>query len=250
MPPLNSLNVTIAVAMVLIVVIGCVVYQLIKMRDMYRSQSEELARVISVVKDFKQLHPGMISLLQKLDDVGRTSEAQKTGLSELDRRIEAHEAHLTQSDARIGEIMDGLSNIIQEAGRKVQTDSSLMRKGILSQDVELRFTMLSEWLGKNSLAILRRAAVSSRKVEDLIAIIPASLQPEGEIVNDKVLLIGTRGHPDKHALMLDDPETNITTPTPQDAVAKVETRPASRKNGLFLSNPSPLLEREKTGTNS
>ena len=52
MPPLNSLNVTIAVAMVLIVVIGCVVYQLIRMRDMYRSQSEELARVISVVKDF------------------------------------------------------------------------------------------------------------------------------------------------------------------------------------------------------
>jgi len=146
--------------------------------------------------------------------------------------------------------MEGLSNIIQEVGRKAQTDSSLMRKGILSQDVELRFNMLSDWLGKNSLAILRRAALSSRKVEDLIAIIPPSLQPEGEIVNEKVLLIGTRGHPDKHALMLDDNDTNTATPTPMDAVEKVELKPATRKNGLFLSNPSPLLEREKTGTNS
>jgi hypothetical protein len=250
MPPLNSLNVTIGVAIVLITVIGCVVYQLVKMRDMYQSQSAEFARVISIVKDFKQLHPGMISLLQRLDDVGRNSEVHKAGLAELDKRIEAHEVHLTQSDARIGEIMEGLSNIIQEVGRKAQTDSSLMRKGILSQDVELRFNMLSDWLGKNSLAILRRAALSSRKVEDLIAIIPPSLQPEGEIVNEKVLLIGTRGHPDKHALMLDDNDTNTATPTPMDAVEKVELKPATRKNGLFLSNPSPLLEREKTGTNS
>ncbi len=250
MPPLDSLNVTIIVAIILIAVIGCVVYQLVKMREMYRSQSAEFARVISIVNDFKQIHPGMITLLQRLDDVGMNSEVQKANLQELDLRIESHEAHLSQSDSRINEIMDGLTNIIQDAARKSQTDSSLMRKGILSQDVELRFNMLSEWLAKNSLAILRRAAVSSRKVEDLIAIIPGSLQPEAEIVNDRVLLIGTRGHPDKHALMLDDHETNTATPTPVDAVAKVETKPASRKNGLFLSNPSPMLERERTGTNS
>jgi len=248
MPPLNSMNISIAVAIVLVVVIGCVIYQLKKMRDMYTAQSTELNRVISIVKDFKQLHPGMISLLQRLDTVGRESELQKAGLQELDKRLEAQETQLRQSDTRVGEIMDGLSNIIQEAGRKSQNDSSLMRKGVLSQDVELRFNMLSDWLGKNSLAILRRAALPSRKVEDLIAIIPASLQPVAEIVNDRVLLIGTQGHPDKHALMLEDNNSNAALPPAPDAVAAVEQKPIQRKNGLFLSNPSPLLEREKTGT--
>jgi uncharacterized protein YPO0396 len=247
MPPLNSLTVSIAVAIVLIAAIGCVVYQMMKMRAVYTEQSAEFARVTSIIRDFKQLQPGMISLLQRLDTVGKDSEAQKASLQELDKRIETQEVHLSQSDARITEIMDGLSNIVQEAGRKSQSDSSLMRKGLLSQDVELRFSMLSDWLGKNSIAILRRAAHASRKVEDLIAIIPASLQAEAEIVNDRVLLIGTRGHPDKHAIMLDSNDPNSVASPTMDMAAITERQPSPRKNGLFLSHASPMLEREKTG---
>jgi len=248
MPPIYSLNVSIAVAIVLIVVVGCVVFQLTKMRAAYKDQSAEFAHVISIVKDFKQLQPGMISLLQRLDTVDRNSEAQNAILQELDKRIEAQEAHLNQSDSHISELVDGMSNLIQEVGRRSQVDSSLMRKGVLSQDVELRFSMLSDWIAKNSLAILRRATQSFKKVEDLITIIPSSLEPVAEIVNERVLLIGTRGHPDRHAIMLDDSDANTVTPPPPAQIPVAERKPGPRKNGLFLSNPSPLLEREKTGT--
>ena len=123
MPPLDSSNVSIIVAIVLIAVIGCVVYQLVKMRNMYQSQRAEFARVISIVNDFKQIHPGMITLLQRLDDVGKNSDIQKANLQELDLRIESHEAHLNQIYSLIIEIMYFLINLIQEVGRKTQTDS-------------------------------------------------------------------------------------------------------------------------------
>jgi hypothetical protein len=186
-------------------------------------------------------------LLQRLDAVDKSSEAQNARLEELDKRIDGQEARISQSDARISDVMDGLSSVIQEVGHRSQIDSSLMRKGLLSQDVELRFSMLSDWIAKNSLAILRRAAHSSRKVEDLITIIPTSLEPVAEIVNDRVLLIGTRGHPDRHAIMLDDNDVSSVAPPPPDQISMAERRSSPRKNGLFLSDPSPLLEREKTG---
>ena len=59
------------------------------MRAAYADERAEFARVISIVKDFKQLQPGMISLLQRLDTVGKDCDLQKAGLQEIGKRVDA-----------------------------------------------------------------------------------------------------------------------------------------------------------------
>ena len=82
------------------------------------------------------------------------------------------------------------------------TDHSRFRRAVLSENPELRFSVLKEWISINALAILHRASRGWNTANDLIANIPAYLLPEAALLNDSVLLIGTREHSERLALPL------------------------------------------------
>jgi hypothetical protein len=174
------------------------------LRTAYTRQQTELTRAISTIKEFQQQQTGMMTLLKRLDAAAKAAEAQKAVVQELDRRAAAPEEQIAQSDAHIIEIGDGLSQNLQDTGRKPQNDSTMMRKEVLNQDPGLRFTVLKDWLEKNSLAILRRAAHEWKTAEDLIIIIPSALEPVAELLDGRVLMVGTRGYPEKHAITISD----------------------------------------------
>jgi hypothetical protein len=163
---------------VVIVIAACVLYQTVKMRDAYIEQRKEFARVNSFIQDFQRSYAEVVSLLQQFDSV----------LQESNGRIASPEEQAAQS--------------IPEAARNPRNDLALMRKGILSQDPNLRFGVLKDWLGNNSLAILRRAAQEWRTPDDLIAMIPSVLEPVAEVIDDRVLLVGTRGYSEKFEIAI------------------------------------------------
>ena len=79
-----------------------------------------------------------------------------------------------------------------------------LRKEVIGQDAAIRFAVLKEWLAINMLAILRRACGEWKTASDLIAIVPAYFEPEAEIFNGDVLMIGTRGYPQQLAVPIRD----------------------------------------------
>jgi hypothetical protein len=83
-------------------------------------------------------------------------------------------------------------------------DNARLRKEVIGQDPEVRFAVLKDWLSINMLAIFRRAYGDWKRATDLIAIVPASLEPEVEILDGGVLLIGTRDHAEQLAVPIRD----------------------------------------------
>jgi hypothetical protein len=174
--------VQLAALAVIVIIAACVLYETVRMRDAYIEQRREFARAISIIKDFQRLYPEMTSLLERLDSVDVAGKAQKADLPE------SRPPHNSKED---------LARNMPEVVGNQNNDSALMRRGILSQDPNLRFGVLKNWLAKNSLAVLRRAAHEWKTADDLIAMIPSVLEPEAEIVDGRVLLVGTRGHDEK-----------------------------------------------------
>src|ERR1051325_10602449 len=74
---------------------------------------------------------------------------------------------------------------------KRNTEYVRVKKEIITPHGHIRFSILKDWVSTNMLAIFRRAALEWKTPEDLISLLPAYLQPNAEILNDEVLLIGT-----------------------------------------------------------
>ena len=75
---------------------------------------------------------------------------------------------------------------------------------IISQEPEARFAALKDWISTNSLAIVYRASHGSAKTTDLIATVPSYLEAQAEIVPGGLLLVSTRGYPEKIAIRLNE----------------------------------------------
>ncbi len=75
-----------------------------------------------------------------------------------------------------------------------------VKKEIITPHAQIRFSILKDWVQINMLAIFRRAGLQWKSAEDLVAPVPAYLEAEVEIVNDQVLLIGTRGYDEQLAI--------------------------------------------------
>jgi hypothetical protein len=80
------------------------------------------------------------------------------------------------------------------------TEYVRVKKEIITPHDQIRFSILKDWVSINMLAIFRRASLDWETPDDLIALLPAYLSPEAEILNGQVLLIGTRGHSEKLAV--------------------------------------------------
>src|SRR5688572_25537622 len=104
----------------------------------------------------------------------------------------------------------------QNAGLETEPPSTAVdyvrfRKEFSGLHSQTRFSMLKDWVSINMLAILRRASRDWKTAAELISIVPAHLEPEAEIVQGKVLLVGTSGHSEKLAIPVRplDPSTDL-----------------------------------------
>jgi hypothetical protein len=80
------------------------------------------------------------------------------------------------------------------------TEYVRVKREIITPHGHIRFSILKDWLSTNMMAILRRASMEWKTPDDLIALIPAYLEPDAEILNNEVLLVGTSGHNEKLAI--------------------------------------------------
>ena len=75
-----------------------------------------------------------------------------------------------------------------------------VKKRIITPHGQVRFSILKDSISVNMLAVFRRAFLDWKTPYDLIAFLPPYLEPEAEIFQDQLLLIGTAGHHEKLAI--------------------------------------------------
>jgi hypothetical protein len=80
------------------------------------------------------------------------------------------------------------------------TEYIRVKKKIITPHGQVRFSILKDTLSTNMLAVFRRASLDWKTADDLIGFIPSCLEPEAEILNGRLLLIGTPGHHEKLAI--------------------------------------------------
>jgi hypothetical protein len=89
------------------------------------------------------------------------------------------------------------------------TEYVRVKKKIITPHGQIRFSILKDSLSVNMLAVFRRASLNWKTPDDLIGFVPPYLEPEAEVLNGQVLLVGTHGHPEKLAIPIRgvDPES-------------------------------------------
>ncbi len=92
------------------------------------------------------------------------------------------------------------SPILYSESSPRNTEYVRVKKEIITPHGHIRFSILKDWLTINMLAVFRRASLDWKTPDDLIAFLPAYLEPEAEIINGQVLVIGTPGHNEKLAV--------------------------------------------------
>jgi len=129
--------------------------------------------------------------------------------------IDVRSAALTTAEDRRERILAGISENIRKSlstRQAAQTSPVLyketprnteyvrVKKDVITPHGQVRFSILKDWMSTNMLAVFRRASSEWRTPEDLIAFVPAYLEPEAEILNSQVLLVSTPGHNEKLAV--------------------------------------------------
>jgi hypothetical protein len=151
----------------------------------------------------------LVQSLTAISDVTCASFASSAkkhaaAMDELRSHVEVQELRLSEMVQLLKTIADGVSALdkVRMAQVERQTDSAKLRKDLLANDAALRFHLLKEWISTNSLAILRRATTAPASARDLISSAPETLEAEAELLEDRILIVGTRGHDERVALAL------------------------------------------------
>jgi hypothetical protein len=231
-----------AIAISLIVGV-CLVYAITQMRRAYAQQQESLPRAISAVEEFQKTQQEFKSFLRRIESDGRAlqkitlqvevavaalrdtfSSSMRAATDRQSEAIENIRDYIDSQEERLAKLLESISETLQAIPQPQQTpqsalpgqhmqhqparaqngDHSRLRREVLSQDPELRFSVLKEWISVNELAILHRASRTWTSVNDLIANVPPYLEPEAEVLNDCVLIIGTCGHSEVLAIPLQE----------------------------------------------
>src|SRR5262245_20920959 len=220
-----------SVGVVLTLLVGaCVIYAIAQMRRTYAEQREDLPRAILAMEEFQKNQEEFNSFLRRIESDGRAlqkitlqlevavADLKETVSASMRAATERHTAavenirdHIDTQEERLAKLFESLSETLRsipqpqqptERPRIQNGDHSRFRREVLSQDPELRFSVLKEWISVNALAIQHRASRHWNSARDLIATIPPYLEPIAEVLNDTVLLVGTRGHSEVLAVLL------------------------------------------------
>jgi hypothetical protein len=198
-------------AIALLVVLGAfVVSAIFEMRGVYAKERAKFVRGMNAIEEFRKLEPKIMAVLQRVE-----SETQT--LARIGQQVEEAVAALKNSSASSEKPVETITPDLPCApapqpapvspqAPKANADYVRLRKEVVGNDAQLRFSVLSEWVSINTLAIKRRASRGWTTPSDLIANVPAYLEPEAEITDERILLVGTRGHPQKVAISLNDPD--------------------------------------------
>jgi hypothetical protein len=92
------------------------------------------------------------------------------------------------------------SPVVYSESKPRNTEYVRVKREIITPHGHIRFSILKDWISTNMLAVFRRASLEWKTPEDLIALLPAYLEANAEILNDEILLIGTTGHNEKLAV--------------------------------------------------
>ena len=223
---------SVAVVLTLLLAV-CVIYAIAQMRRAYADQRDDLPRAIFALEEFQKNQKEFNSFLRRIESDGRAlqkitlqlevavadlKETVSTSMRAASERqttaVENIRDHIDSQEERLAKILESISESLRaiplpqqspqsSQGARAQIgDHSRLRREVLSQDPELRFSVLKEWICVNALAIQHRAFRHWNSVRDLIANIPSYLEPIAEVLNDSVLLVGTRGHSEVLAVLL------------------------------------------------
>lgn len=224
-----------------VVVVGvCVVYLMFRMRTLSADHRDQVLRAVSAVEEFQKLQPEFVSALQRLESDGHALQRIAIQLESVvavlkdsigssviaaaDRHVTVISDlrdHLDSQEARLGEILERMSENTRAlqppatprpVARPDNVDYARLRKDVVGNDSQLRFSLLKDWISINTLAILRRASLGWNSPNDLIASVPAYFQPEAEILSGRVLPVGTRGNAKQLAIPVGnlDPSTDVS----------------------------------------
>jgi hypothetical protein len=205
-----------------------VVYSNFQVRRGNAALLAHFAKMISAIERVQSIQPELVDCARRIES--DASALQKIALqietavaslqdgvsssirSAADRQTRATEGlldHIDLQEERLAKTLENISDSLRFQGdqpaarqHRVDIDHSQLRREVLRQGPEVRFSVLKQWIAVNALAILHRAARGWSTANDLIANIPAYLEPEAEILNDSVLLIGAHNHPEKLAIPL------------------------------------------------
>jgi hypothetical protein len=210
-----------------------VLYVVFEMRQVYTDQRDKFLRVITAVEDSQRLIPGIVSSVGHLESDGNALQEVALQMERMIAEIRTNIApsltaaanrqtnvlddigdHLDWQKSRLTEVLENISTELHHLAetRVVQQGrrSEFVRvdRIALGNDERLRFSLLKDWVHLNSLAILHRASRPYSSASELIGAIPEYLQAEAEVLEDRVLLIGTHGYSQRLALPIRNIEPN------------------------------------------
>jgi len=267
MSMLVVLHVILAVTVLIAV---SVVFLIFQVRLAYTEQRGRFVRAITAAERLQILQPELLECLRRIESdanalqkIALQIESAVAVLQEgvsssiggaADRQTRAIESFLDHVDAqeeRLAKTLAGLSDSIRSfqnehpaPHRHDDIDHSRLRKEVLRQGPEVRFSVLKQWTAINSLAILHRASRGWANANDLIATIPPYLEAEAEVLNDSVLLIGTREHPERLAIPLKPLDPSSEFSNWFEPALEGQTRPA------IVNGSNGTLRLKAKGTNS
>jgi len=232
-----ALAVTVAISV-------CVVYATFKMRKTYAEQESKFGGAIRAVEETQKLLPELLLLTQTVRSdaealqtiaiqievsvaelknsidmtVQGVAEQQASTIDDLRNHLDFQEERLVKVVEDVSECLHMLPQTQSaaaepnpstppgngtESGLQVRFRKEVIRE-VISQEPKVRFAVLKDWISTNSLAIVYRASHGSATTKDVIATIPAYLEAQAEIVPGGILLVSTRGYPEKISIQLNE----------------------------------------------
>jgi hypothetical protein len=222
----------------------CVVYAIFKMRKTYAEQESNFSAAICAVVEIKKLLPELLLLTQNVRSDGEAlqkivlqievsvaelkncvgmavqgvADQQANTIDDLRNHLDFQEERMVKVVEEVSECLhmllqtqgaagepkpltppaDGSAN-----GQQIRFRKEVIRE-IISQEPKARFAALKDWVSTNSLAIVYRSSHGSATTTDLIATVPAYLEAQAEIVPGGILLVSTRGYPERISIQLNE----------------------------------------------
>ena len=189
---------------VMLILIATAMSQIRRLRDAFAEHQAKPAQADSPPLQHLagQMEEAVKELKAKLmASLTSSTDWQRAALEELRNHVNSQQERLEKVVESISQRVNGFATSPRPAP-KLPSNHDHLRKEVLNEDPEFRFSVLRDWISTNSLAILRRASREWKTTDELIAIIPPCLQPEAEILGERVLLIGTQGHFEKCAIAI------------------------------------------------
>jgi hypothetical protein len=223
---------------------ACVVYAILKMRKTYAEQESNFSGAICAVEEIQKLLPEFLLLTQNLRSdvealqkvalqievsvaelknsvdmaVHGAAEQQASTIDDLRNHLDFQEERLVKVVEDVSECLNMLPQTQSASaepkpptppangsrnGPQVQSRKEVIRE-VISQEPKVRFAVLKDWISTNSLAIVYRASHGSATATDLIATVPSYLEAQAEVAPGDILLVGTRGYPEKISIRLNE----------------------------------------------